>query len=40
MMLACYRPNILVELYFLWRQQFLYDVIFPQGPKFFLKNFF
>ena len=38
-MLACYQQNILVELYFWWHQQFFYDVIFPQGPQFFVKIF-
>ena len=32
--------NTLVQKKFWWHQHFFYDVIFPQGPKFFLKNFF
>ena len=32
--------NTLVQKKIWWHQHFFYDVIFPQGPKFFLKTFF
>ena len=40
MILACYKLNILAELYFWWRHHFFCDVIFPQGPNFSLKKIF
>ena len=32
--------NTLLRKKIWWHQHFFYDVIFPKGPKFFLKNFF